>query len=94
LYDFYLLCLLQESLSNVARHAEADSVGLSLSMAPDKVTLTVADDGRGFEPDAVSPNSLGMASMQQRLSEINGTLTIESTPEAGAKIVAKVQLSP
>jgi signal transduction histidine kinase len=32
--------------------------------------------------------------MQQRLSEINGTLTIESMPEAGAKIVAKVQLSP
>jgi signal transduction histidine kinase len=85
--------VLQESLSNVARHAEADSVDLGLSMAPDKVTLTVADNGRGFEPDAVSPNSLGLASMQQRLGEINGTLAIDSAPEAGTKIIAEVQLT-
>jgi len=85
--------VLQESLSNVARHAEADTVGLSLSMAPEQVTLIVADNGRGFDLDAVSSNSLGLAGMQQRLSEVSGTLKVESTLAVGTTVTAEVKLS-
>jgi NarL family two-component system sensor histidine kinase LiaS len=81
----------QESLSNVARHAEADSVTLSLNLTPEQVTLSIADNGRGFEPNAVSNNSLGLAGMRQRLAEIGGTLTIESTPSVGTKVIAEVK---
>jgi NarL family two-component system sensor histidine kinase LiaS len=85
--------VLQESLSNVARHAEADSVSLNLSIAPDQVTLSIADNGRGFEPAIVSTNSLGLAGMKQRLAEVNGALTIESTLAVGTKVTAAVQLA-
>jgi signal transduction histidine kinase len=85
--------VLQESLSNVARHAEADSVQLSLSISPDQVTLVITDDGRGFEPAAVTANSLGLTGMKQRLAEINGTLTIETTLTVGTKVIAAVKLN-
>ncbi len=84
--------ILQESLSNVARHAEADSVSIALEIAPDKVTLTIADNGRGFEPAAVSTDSLGLTGMKQRLAEVNGTLTVETTLAVGTKVIAEVKL--
>jgi len=85
--------VLQESLANIARHAEADSVGLSLSMVPERVTLVIADNGRGFDPNAVSPNSLGLAGMKQRLTEVGGTLKVESTLAVGTTVNAEVQLN-
>jgi len=84
--------VLQESLANVARHAEADSVGLSLSITPEEVTLIVADNGRGFEANAIPPNSLGLDGMKQRLSEVEGTLNVESTLAVGTTVIAKVKL--
>jgi two-component system, NarL family, sensor histidine kinase LiaS len=82
--------ILQESLSNVARHAEADSVHLSLRLTPEQVELVIADNGRGFEPNAVSNNSFGLASMRSRIAEVNGTLTVESTLTVGTKVTASV----
>jgi two-component system, NarL family, sensor histidine kinase LiaS len=84
--------VLQESLANIARHAEADSVGLSLNMSPGKVALIVADNGRGFQVNAVSSNSYGLAGMRARLSEVGGTLHIESTLSVGTTVTAEVQL--
>lgn len=86
--------VLQEALSNIARHAEADAVGLSLSMSPEQVTLIVADNGRGFAMDAVSSNSYGLTGMQGRLSEVGGTLKVDSTLFTGTTITAEVQLHP
>jgi signal transduction histidine kinase len=85
--------VLQEALSNVARHAEADSVKLSLSMSPERVTLVVADNGRGFDIGSVSPSSYGLTGMRTRLSEVGGTLNIESTLSAGTTVTAEVQLT-
>jgi signal transduction histidine kinase len=85
--------VLQEALSNIARHAEADAVGLSLSMTPEKVILIVADNGRGFEMDAVSSNSYGLTGMQGRLNEVGGTLMVESTLSTGTTITAEVKLT-
>lgn len=85
--------VLQEALSNIARHAEADSVRLSLSMSPEKVALFVADNGRGFDVNAVSANSYGLTGMQGRLSEVGGTLKVDSMLSAGTTITAEVQLT-
>jgi NarL family two-component system sensor histidine kinase LiaS len=85
--------VLQEALSNIARHAEADTVGLSLSTTPEKVTLIVADNGRGFDIAAVSSSSYGLTGMQTRLSEVGGTLNVESTLSAGTTVTAEVQLN-
>lgn len=85
--------VLQEALSNIARHADADRVKLNLSMSPAQTTITIADNGRGFDLDAVSPNSYGLAGMQGRLSEVRGTLKVDSTLSAGTTITAEVQLA-
>ena len=82
----------QESLSNVARHAAAASVSLSLDIAPSAVTLTLADDGRGFDPAAVAASSLGLQSMKHRMSEVGGTLTVESAPDKGTRVIAQAPL--
>ncbi len=82
--------ILQESLSNVARHAEADEVVLDLNMVAAEVQLSVADNGRGFEVNAVSGSSLGLEGMQQRIEEIDGALTVESVLTEGTKIIASV----
>jgi signal transduction histidine kinase len=84
----------QEALANVARHAEADAVEISLSMPPDRVRLVVADNGRGFEPAAVSSSSLGLASMKQRMESVGGTLQVGSTLAAGTSVTAEVELVP
>jgi NarL family two-component system sensor histidine kinase LiaS len=84
--------VLQEALANVARHAEADAVGLSLSMTPQQVTLTVADNGRGFEQDAVAATSYGLTGMKQRLNEVGGSLNVQSRLSAGTTVIAEVKL--
>jgi two-component system, NarL family, sensor histidine kinase LiaS len=83
--------VLQESLSNVARHAEADSVSIALEIAPDKVALSIADNGHGFDPASVPAHSYGLSNMKQRLAEVNGTLTVESTLATGTKVIAEIQ---
>lgn len=85
--------ILQESLSNIARHAEAEIVGLNLSLTPEQVRLVIADNGRGFELEAVSPHSLGLDGMKQRLSEVGGMLKVESTLAVGTTVTAEVQLT-
>ncbi len=85
--------VLQEALSNVARHAEADSVALRLSMTPDKVALIVADNGRGFEMESVSSTSYGLAGMKQRLNEVGGTLKVDSKLAVGTTVTAEIQLT-
>ncbi len=82
----------QETLSNVARHSEAERVTLNLSMTPMQVSLSIADNGRGFQPAAVAPNSLGLAGMKQRLAEVGGALTIESTLSVGTQVLAEIKL--
>ena len=82
--------VLQESLSNVARHSEADSVTLNLNLTPEQATLSITDNGRGFEPASVSSSSYGLTGMKGRLGEVGGTLTIESTLAVGTNIIAKV----
>lgn len=80
----------QEALSNIARHAEADQVGLSLNMTPNAVTLIVADNGRGFAVNDVPSNSYGLAGMKGRIEEVGGTLKVDSTLSAGTTITAEV----
>jgi signal transduction histidine kinase len=54
------------------------------------VELVIADNGRGFEPNAVSNSSFGLDSMRSRIAEVNGTLTVESTLTVGTKVTASV----
>lgn len=85
--------VLQEALSNIARHADADTVRLSLGMTRETVTLTVADNGRGFDVDSVPASSYGLTGMKTRLSEVGGVLKVESAISAGTTVTAEVKLT-
>ncbi len=76
----------QEALSNVARHSGAARTEVDLEYAPDSVTLRIADDGRGFDPDAVSGDGFGLQSMRERLLRLGGRLNVESAPGKGTRV--------
>ncbi|GLY95969.1 sensor histidine kinase [Actinoplanes sp. NBRC 103695] len=90
-----LLRAAQEALANVARHAEASRVALTLSYMEDVVSLDVRDDGAGFDLSAPRVASEsgghGLAAMRERLRRIAGTLEVESEPGAGTAISACVR---
>jgi signal transduction histidine kinase len=88
-----LLRTAQEALANIAKHAHATRAGLTLSYMGDEVLLDVRDDGDGFVPaDQIrkSGSGFGLTSMRQRMSQVGGTLEIESEPGHGTAISARV----
>ena len=89
-----LMRICQESLSNIGKYANADTVDVTLDFALDTVTLTVADDGAGFDPDAVrieeGGGGFGIIGMRQRARLLRGDVTITSAPGEGAKIEARI----
>jgi signal transduction histidine kinase len=94
-----LLRAAQEALANVAKHAKASRVGLTLSYMEDLVTLDVRDDGVGFEPNTKRANGstnggFGLAGMRQRVQRLAGRLDIESEPGGGTAISASVPAIP
>jgi len=78
----------QESLDNILRHAEAQTITVMLEQTGTQLRLTVADDGRGLPMDSEDVDSqLGIQGMEERASLIGGTLTIETYPEVGTTVV-------
>jgi signal transduction histidine kinase len=76
--------VLQESLTNIAKHAEARSAEVTLSADRDSMTLEVRDDGRGFAPDAPrKPASFGLLGLRERASLLGGEVSIDSAPGRG-----------
>ncbi|MGM1059529.1 sensor histidine kinase [Saccharothrix sp. Mg75] len=88
-----LLRAAQEALSNVAKHAAASRVGLTLSYMEDVVTLDVRDDGAGFDPCAAT-GGFGLVAMRQRVSRLAGALVVESEPGGGTAVSASVPAIP
>jgi signal transduction histidine kinase len=84
---------LQEALTNVAKHACANQVCVALHCDAEAVSLSVEDDGRGFDNQArlsVSswPMGIGLLGMQERLESLGGRLEVESRPGQGTRLVA------
>ena len=96
--EITLLRAAQEALVNVARHARAGKVGLTLSYMEDQVNLDIRDDGVGFDPQpagATVParaggSGYGLLAMRQRVEGVAGTLEVESAPGGGTAISASV----
>ena len=77
----------QESLANVAKHARAHRVGVTLSYGDDEVVLDVRDDGVGFDPELPpAASSFGLRGMRQRAERLAGALTLESNPGRGTAV--------
>ena len=95
-----LLRTAQEALTNVAKHARATRVGLTLSYMEDLVTLDVRDDGVGFAPsngkrvNGSTTGGFGLTGMRQRVQRLAGRLEIESEPGGGTAVSASVPAIP
>jgi signal transduction histidine kinase len=84
-----ILHIAREALSNVARHAHAREATVELAYLADEVVLTVRDDGRGFDPHAVRPESHhGLRNLQARAEEAGGHLLVQSAEGAGTTVSA------
>ncbi len=81
-----------ETLNNSLKHAEASRVTMQLVMAAPTVALTIADNGRGFDPDRVKVG-MGLQNIQERLEQLDGCLTIKSAPGAGTTIAITVNVA-
>lgn len=68
----------QEALNNVTKHARASHVQVTLSVQPEQSTLTIRDDGQGFDLASVPPEHLGLAIMRERAEAMGAILTIDS----------------
>ena len=88
-----LFRIVQESLTNVTRYAQARHVRVSLQHDRDTLVLAVRDDGQGFDArQAARRNSFGLLGMQERAMALGGSLEIESAPGNGTLIRATVPL--
>jgi PAS domain S-box-containing protein len=85
--------VLQEALTNVARHSKADTVRITLEVDGRVVRLTVADNGTGVSDDALdNPRSLGIVGMRERALALNGRLDIESRFGRGTRLTLELPL--
>jgi signal transduction histidine kinase len=87
--------IVQEALTNVARHAQVAEVEVSLEARAESLELRVEDRGCGFEPASATPGGLGgLAGMQERARLLGGRVRVESAPGRGTRIVAVLPASP
>jgi signal transduction histidine kinase len=89
--------ILQESLNNATRHADAEQIVVTLDLQPGQLRLEVSDDGVGFDPPAhfgtyVADRHLGLVAMRERARGIGGKLRVESQPGRGTRVVLEVPL--
>jgi signal transduction histidine kinase len=83
----------QEALTNVARHAQASRVLVSLAVAGESLTLRVEDDGRGLDAAAVGPQALGLLGMRERATALGGDVTFTRGRERGTVATLRVPLA-
>ena len=92
-----LFRIAQESLANVAKHAQATEVVVTLGFAEDKMQLRIKDNGKGFavkqQRTAVERNRLGLLGMQERARLVNGRCLVQSAPGCGTTVMAEIPLA-
>ena len=88
-----VICLyrvVQEALTNCARHANAKNVRINLHVGAGTISLTIEDDGKGFDPDSLPKRGLGLFGMQERVRELGGTVSVVAQPGKGTMVKIEV----
>lgn len=91
----YRTCLyrvVQEALTNCARHARAQKVRVAVKTDAESVVAIVADDGAGFDSTSAKAHGLGLLGMGERVRELGGHFTIASSPGRGTQVQARIPL--
>jgi signal transduction histidine kinase len=94
-YGFILFRIVQELLNNIVKHAKASAVDIRICYYPDKLCIIVKDNGQGFDPEMFQANNasrkgIGLSNMRNRMTLINGSLVINSTPGNGTDVTIEL----
>ncbi len=93
-----LFRIVQEALTNVAKHAGATRTELTVVPSGHEVRLTVADDGRGFEPardrEHEAGGGWGLRIMEERATAVGGDLNVAASPGRGTRVVVTISREP
>src|SRR5262249_6028209 len=81
--------IVQESLTNIVKHARATRVSVLVARREGEVVVVIEDDGAGFDPERPA-DGIGLLGMRERAELVEGTLTIESREGGGTTIIAEV----
>ncbi|WP_338524831.1 PAS domain S-box protein [Pseudomonas batumici] len=84
--------VIQESLTNIARHAQASRVDIHLERCSEHVLIEVRDNGKGFDPQQLPKGTLGMLGMRERGHMLGGAVTIDSAPGQGTRVRVRIPL--
>jgi signal transduction histidine kinase len=85
--------IVQEALTNIVKHAHARKVSILLVRRADNATVVIEDDGEGFDPEQTREDGLGLLGMRERVSLLDGRLTVESSAGAGTTLAVEVPVS-
>lgn len=88
-----LFRIVQEGLSNVARHSQASQVKVEFSCTQEEASLIISDDGIGFDQSMVEDQSLGLRNMTKRIEALGGKFLVESSPGQGTQLTALCPLN-
>lgn len=91
-YEVALFRLVQESVHNALKHANAREIKVKLEITEERISILVKDDGKGFDVDAKRENSFGIMGMKERVDLLDGNLTIESKIGKGTLVLIQVPL--
>lgn len=81
--DEFIMRIISETLTNIARHASARQVSLDLIQENNRLKIEIKDDGRGFDPAKVGSGHYGLIGMRERTRLVGGSMMIESIPDQG-----------
>ncbi len=93
--ELQLIRIVQESLTNVRKHARAQHAIVRFTTADDHLVMQIEDDGRGFDPTRIARGEwprFGLQSMRERAESVGGTFTVTSRPGVGARVQVKIPI--
>lgn len=85
--------VVQEALTNVARHAGAKRIRLLVKREGEHVSVAIEDDGAGFNVGTSRPNGLGLIGLKERVAELSGTVQIASAPGKGTRVSVQIPVA-
>ncbi|SFB25388.1 MULTISPECIES: histidine kinase [unclassified Bacillus (in: firmicutes)] len=91
-YEVALFRLIQESVQNALKHAEAREIKVKLEIAKSTITVVVRDDGKGFNVTESKPESFGLIGMRERVHLLEGEIKIDSKPASGTIVFIQIPL--
>jgi len=92
LHVFNIHMFYKEAITNIVKHSEAGRVGVKMALAGGRFSLTIQDDGRGFDPVGSGRGGRGIENMKKRAANIGGEAKIDSSPGQGTRVLLEVSL--